>query len=381
MTRGEVFRPLRPHRPLMNNEQRERENAMSRKVLFLLASACVFLAAGSRIALPGAPDSTKPNAGEIVFELKYRGLTGAKGEPRIGMMSGFSSPREAQSPFTQSLNLSKEKVMYLSLPTLQATNRDERWSALEIEGDRSVAFYMDLDGDGKLSPNEKILPSMEKPPMGEGSLYVTPDFKTKTKNGKESLYRVFLIDQLYRADNGKVRHSPMFSPACLWEGTGTIEGKPFHVVLFDDNFDGLFAQFGEDKCALLPEAEHPKALESAYFPRERLSRLVSIGQQIYSLRVETTADGARPARVVLKKSEIPLGKLALEFKGAEGVKAEFDNVYLSQGNEVFFNLTRTEGKERNLPIGSYQVLNGAIRYGSARLWRTVFDDGPVISVG
>jgi len=356
---------------------------MSRKASVLLLGICVLMVAPSATPLLGAPASAKPNAGQITFELKYRGLTGAKGEPRVGFSWGFGSSNEPQSPFTKSLNLPKEKVIYIPRLPLLAQAGNESALALELDGDKSVALYVDLNGDGKLSPNEKILPSKEKSPRDPGTLYVTPDFKVKTKNGKESPYRLFLIDGTYSAAGGKVRHSPEFSPACLWEGAGVMDGKPFHLVLLDNDFDGQFTQFGQDGCALMPEAEYAKALESGYLPRERLSRLVPIGQQFYTLRMETTPDGAQPARAVLTKSESPLGKIALELKGSEGMKAVLTSLYLcGREGDTFFNLAGKGAIEQALPVGSYLVENGAISYGSANPeeWLTDFSSGPEITV-
>jgi len=356
---------------------------MSRKVLFLLLGVCVFLTACSRSALHGVTDAAKTNTGEIVFELKYRGLSNAEKTPRISVFVGCHASTEAPSPFTKSLNLPKGKGMYLLQP-LETRGENGEWWALELDKNKSVALYMDLDGDGKLSPNEKILPpSMEKSPMGEG--LVTPDFKAKTKDGKEFLYRVLLVDNISRTDDGKVHHFLMAGSACLWEGTGVIDGKPFHLVLFDNGFDGQFTQFGEDSYALDPEAEYRQTLgNNRNLGSGRLSSLIPIGQrqQFYSLRVETIADGVQPARVVLKKSEIPLGKIALELKGTEGMKAEYTNVFLRRGNEIFCHLTYADVKEQELPIGSYQVENGSINYGSVKpdKWEANFQNGPEIAV-
>jgi len=378
---------------------------MSRKTWVLLVGVCVFLAAGSRTAFSGAPDSTKPNAGqitaekadvgtaagpaktnagEITFELKYRGLSEAKGEIGIGATYAFHSPVDAApSTFTKNLNLPSGKGLYFSLPRLQTQSGEGEWLALEIDGDKSAALYMDLDGDCKFSPSERILPSKELLPAPLGPLYVTPDFKGKTPKGKESPYRVFLMDRTNGVSQGKMRHYLVLRPACLWEGVGSIAGKSFHLILFDGNFDGLFTEFGEDSYALMPEADYLKTQgKSTPLPREPLSGLVPIEQQFYSLRLESTPDGLQPAKAILKRSEIPLGKIVFEFKGTEGVKAELSSAYLTQGGKVFFNLTGIEAKERELPVGSYQVENGFIRYGSVKPdeWGVNFQNGSEITV-
>jgi hypothetical protein len=354
---------------------------MSGKTLVLLAGMCALLTAGAGGALCAAPDPGNAKSGEVTIELKYRGLTGAKGEPRPWSFTGWGASNEASLEFTKNLNLPKRKALY---PRFRSNaNVEGTELALELDGDKSVALYMDLNGDGKCSPNEKILPSKEKSPMGESALFVTPDFQVKGKEGKDIPYRVFLIDQTYDAGGGNLDHSVMFAPACVWEGVGSIDGKLYRLVLFDVHFDGQFTKFGQDRFALMPEAEYVKALESGYLPRERLSRLVPIERQFYTLRLETTADGAQPAKAVLTKSESPLGKIALELKGGEGMKGVLNSLYLrGREGDTFFTLAGKGAIEQALPVGSYQVESGAIGYGSAnpREWRTDFQNGSEITV-
>jgi hypothetical protein len=385
----------------MNNEQRKRKSAMSGKAWVLVVGACVFLTAGSRIALSGAPDSSKTTADEIVFEMKYLGLPGAEEdgdvEPWIGCYRAAGTAPKARSSFTESLNLPKEKTMYLSLPSIHTSDGNkEEWIALETDGVKSGALYMDLDGNGKLSPNEKILPSKRMYSTGAGPkgamfCYATPDFKAKTKEGKEFTHRLVLTDEIHEADGEKARHSIMFAPACVWEGSGSIAGKAFRLILLDVNFDGQFTLFGQDACKLMPETDYLRyghftetlqMMTSGQMVCESLSQLIFVEQQFYSFRLETARDGVQPARVVLKKSEIPLSEFALEFKGTEEVKAELSAVSLRRGSEVFFDLSDTKGKERKLPIGSYQVRKGFIRYGSTKTdeWQVDFQNGPEIAV-
>ena len=154
--------------------------------------------------------------------------------------------------------------------------------------------------------------------------------------------------------------------------------------MFDGNFDGQFTQFGPDRYALLPEAEYLKVLEKkAHFDRPRLNNPIPIGKQFYELRFETTADGAQPARAVLKKSETPLGKIELQIEGGNGVKAEIDGVFWDKReNGVFFRLSGAAGEQQKLPIGSYQLGGGAIRYGSAAPgeWQVGFEKGSNVTV-
>jgi hypothetical protein len=99
--------------------------------------------------------------------------------------------------------------------------------------------------------------------------------------------------------------------------------------------------------------------------------------------VETTADGAQPAKAVLTKSESPLGKLVLELKGSEGMKAVLNSLYLrGREGDTFLDLAGKGASEQALPVGSYLVENGGISYGSANPeeWRTDFQIALEITV-
>jgi hypothetical protein len=344
---------------------------MSSKTLVLMLGVCVFLAAGTGV-LFAAPDSATTATREISFDLKYLGLTAKKGEPRYGMCFGFEQMDEANTSFTKSLNLPRGKGLYVRHDPETATLGGYGDSmALEMDENRAVALYIDLNDNGKLSPNERILPSKDKSPIGEGTLFLTPDFKAKTKDGKETLYRFLLIQtsgEPQTRDGRKSKIDILVFPACVWEGSASMDGRPFHLVLFDRDFDGLLSTLGKDRFLLIPEAEYAKALErDVSLQAAPLNRLTIINGQFYDVRVETAAGSAQPSKAVLKKSEIATSKLVLEIRGSQGVKANLATLQLRVGEEnlllVWDGASRVQ---KELPVGTYEMAGPTLHYGSEK---------------
>ncbi|MHC4436073.1 MAG: hypothetical protein ACYS3S_01845, partial [Planctomycetota bacterium] len=133
----------------------------------------VAIVAAVYILLPKTP-------GAIVFDLKYRGLSGEKDELRYNSFWGFGGgPHE--TPFLSDL---KKKIK--DFETVYNPNFvGAEWSAVEIKDNKVVALYIDLNTDGKVSDNEKILP-IQNPESSsyDRTEFVTPDFVMKTRDNR-----------------------------------------------------------------------------------------------------------------------------------------------------------------------------------------------------
>ena len=98
---------------------------------------------------------TKPGVapGTIVFDMKYRGLSGAKDELRYNSYWGFGASKE-KSPF-----IAEVRKLDGEFSTVYNSHfKGAEWSAVEVKDSKAVAFYFDLNADGQVSENEKILP-------------------------------------------------------------------------------------------------------------------------------------------------------------------------------------------------------------------------------
>jgi hypothetical protein len=316
------------------------------------------------------PDLPEVPAGAFVFDLKYRGQTGAADDVEYHSYWGFGGREGEQSDFLKEVEKQAGKVYRV----YNAVLSDRAWSAVEYEGKRILAFYFDLNADGKLADNERIPPTRL---AGSQSVeFVTPDFRLRagrgTDPGGEGLFRVLLRASRY-AGSGEPNF--MWSPACVLEGTASINGAPARLLLFADGFGSAFTRFGSSTCALL--VGDSAAKPGAYIPRETLSSLVRCAGQFYHVKFEGRRSSGHPARAVLTKDTSPTGTLAVKLQGKGPVPCTLGHAYLHGTDDpaVFFNVSDPADK---LPVGSYALERGDLHYGGAngKEWQVSFTDGP-----
>jgi hypothetical protein len=151
--------------------------------------------------------------------MKYRSLSGKKDELRYNSYWGFGG-RENDTPFIKELKKEQKelKVVY------NRNFKGMEWSAVEIKDKKPVAFYFDLNADGKVSDNEKILPvNTEQRSSSTTTEFVTPDFTVTTKDNRKVPFRALLNVRTYK---NRSNLNVMWSPSCVLEGTSTINGQP-----------------------------------------------------------------------------------------------------------------------------------------------------------
>ena len=311
------------------------------------------------LAPPAPPDDLiqgtnlpNPPKDAIVFDLRYRVQRGDPNEISYHSYWGFgSSDQEAKKvPFIQAVQKRTSKLTYVNNNSLNG----RQWSALERDGKKIVALYFDLNRDGKLSDNERLLPN--KTVGDDGVAFITPDFTT-TLDGREVLFRALLEVRFY---SGNSEPNCMWSPACLLEGTSSINGKPAQLLLFTSGFSGEFSRYGSCSQAILMGEK--AGAKNDYIPRETLSSLVRCESQFYHLKFEGQRASGHPARVVLTRDTDPTGSLDIKLLTAKPVETTFNGLYL-QGvydKSVCFQLENLKG---NLPQGTYDVQRGYFSYG------------------
>ncbi|MHC4791547.1 MAG: hypothetical protein ACYS8Y_08965 [Planctomycetota bacterium] len=311
-------------------------------------------------------------AGAIVFDLKYRGLSGSEDELRYNSFWGFGSRGDDDVAFIQAVEEEVEEIETVYNPDLKGAE----WAAVELQDNKAVAFYFDLNADSKLSGDEKILPTTESGWDGERIEveFVTPDFIIKTDDGREVPFRVLLRAHSYEPE---ARPNCMWSPSCVLEGTSTFNGEPTKLVLYTNGFRGSFTEFGGDSYSLLTGEEEQKE----YVGQETLSSIINYRGQFYRLKLNGSHEKGKTIRAVLEKDKTPTGEFAVRLAGDAKLKSELSNAGIigSKDTTIRFNIS---GNQSRLPAKAYRIYRGRINYGSGsdRDWQLTFTEGPEFEI-
>jgi hypothetical protein len=322
--------------------------------------------------LTAVSDFPSVPAGAIVFDLKYRGLSGSEDDLRYHSSWGFGGRGDDEVPFIDAVEIEDvEEIITVYNPDLAGAE----WSAVELQDNKAVAFYFDLNADGKLSGNEKILPTTELGWDGERIEveFVTPDFIIKT-DGREVPFRVLLRAYSYELE---ARPNCMWSPSCVLEGTSTFNGEPTKLVLYSNGFRGSFKEFGSCSYSLLTGEEEQKE----YVQQETLSSIINYRGQFYRVNLYGSHEKGKAIRAVLEKDRTPTGEFAVRLTGDAKLKSRLNGVTISGSKDktIYFNIS---GNQSRLPAKAYRIDRGYLSYGSENEdeWQLNFKEGPEFEI-
>ena len=317
----------------------------------------------------------EPPPGAIVFDMKYRGLSGEKDELRYNSFWGFGGGAH-DTPFIADLKKKVKNYEAVYNPCFGGME----WSAAELKDNKVVALYIDLNADGKVSDNEKILPIQNSEPSSyDRTEFVTPDFVMTTRDNHQVPFRALLQATFY----GQSRPQFMWSPSCILEGTSTINNQPAKLILFTD-FTGSFKDFGRSSYSL----QIGKEQTGSHIPRDILSSIINHNGQFYNLKLYGSHEQDSRVRAVLEKYTGPTGELAVKLTGDTNLKAKLSraSVVGSKDNTIRFNVPsirlNVPSSHAKLPIGVFKLNNSYMYYGEEKdnEWQLDFKEGPEFTI-
>jgi hypothetical protein len=319
------------------------------------------------------PEVTKfpePPPGAIVFDMQYRGLSGKPDELRYNSYYGFGQ-NPTDTPFVADVKKSVKGVEAVYNPNFKGAE----WSTVEIKDNKAVALYFDLNADGKLSDNEKILPVQNSESMPDNRTeFVTPDFVMTSREGRQVPFRALLQVSFYGQQS---RPNFMWSPSCVLEGTSAINGKPTKLILFANGFSGSFEEFGRSSFSLQPGKQET----GSYVSRQILSSIVNYEGQFYDLGFNGHYGKNSKVRAILTKYTGATGRLAVALSSDKVLKSEMSSLYVSGGKDNTINFG-IPGDQSTIPVGGYKLDRAYVSYGvkDNKEWNSSFTDGPEFTI-
>ena len=307
--------------------------------------------------------------GATTFDLNYHGLDAPDDPLSYRAYWGFGARGQPDSAFVRAV---KKRVRECT-PVYNPELRGAEWSVVELEDGKPAAFWFDVNGDGKLSENERSLPV---PPSG-GFRYpygfITSDFEIRTEDGREVPFRAMLVGM----PRGSASISYMWTPSCVLEGQAVLDGEAMRLILYGQGFSGSFTEFGRCSFALIPAG---RKLEG-YLPRSTLSSLINHNGTFYRLRFAGAHERDNTLRVILEKDTRPTGRMTMRLAGKKIEKSRLSNVGIQGATDttVRFYVGDTQSP---LPTMRYRLSSAYAHYGvdSDSQWRVNFTNGPEFTV-
>jgi hypothetical protein len=308
-----------------------------------------------------------PKANEIVFDMTYRGLD-PDHEFYFQYGYGYGGGDE-DTPFIKDLKRH-------GIKNLRMVDNYEfegaKTSALEIRDEKPVAFYIDLDANGKVTANERILPLPAKDKDSQQTCFLTPDFSFKNREGQQVCFRTVLNVNTYSGQDQLNWH---WTPACVLEGQTQMGDQQARLLLYPSGMSGIFDKFGyADGSLQIGE----KQLTSTP-KRDDLSPLWHANGRFYRLEIKRSKDNLTALRVIMTEDTSPTGQVEALLTLKEKATGKIQYARIGGEDNISLALPQTS---MALPIGTYRLDRGELSYGvdEDNQWQVDFSNGPEISI-
>lgn len=322
--------------------------------------------ASSGVKKQGLAESPPALPETAIFDLHYRGLTGWDDTLIYRHFRGtLSGPRDSNDAFVKAVSQRARKFFVMGGIEAKAP-----WVVVEVNDTVALALYCDLNADGGLSDDERILPMAPSPTLsGPVRIFVTPDFMLHRENGQEIPFRAMLFTE--GTGYG------MWAPCCVLEGQTELAGKAVRLYLYSDGFSGSFTTLRRSSFILAPADQSLKANS----PHDALSSLICHNGLFYHVGFDGAYEKGKILRMILRKDTAPTGQVAIDVKGREPLRIHPCDVIIRGAKDDSIEI-RTQGIQTSLPMGEYKLSSGDIQYGVAgdNEWKVHFDSGPNFAI-
>jgi hypothetical protein len=167
----------------------------------------------------------------------------------------------------------------------------------------------------------------------------------------------------------------MWSPACIFQGTASIDGEPTRLTLFTNGFNGRFDQFGRGRYSLVLEKDYePEKISRS---RHTLSSLINYNGRFYRLQIFGSNEKGKVFKAALVEDTSPRGTVALNIEGDNTLKAKLERATINGKGDKTIHFDISGGRTEFLE-GDYVLSRGQFKYGvgKAREWKVDFSEGP-----